>query len=463
MKRSTKPECEYDILIIGGGACGLTATLALGQAGFRVALADAGSHLHKSKDRASGAARRHTPNDGRSTALLPNSLDFLEKLGVWKDIAKRAAPIETLDIVACNTWGENLSRMRFDAPLFSNASTTYVSPTDKNRIRIRNNLVRNSLAHNIAHGDLITALRKKVAQSSHSDLFDQHILTDFVIEKTAAKAIFVNGKVITAGLIVAADGRQSAARHIAGIAPDPKGVEKAAIVCVVDQTPSSGHKTCTEFHLEEGPLTLTPLPPVQSGGTLRHRLALVWVNQPGKARHLLEADPEVFLAALHAIAKEKIGATARIGSRRLYPIRPFLVSRLTGPRFVLAGESAHVLPPTGAQGLNLSLADIQILTACLENARDLGSRDTGASHALADYARQRKTDIWIRSQASRGLDRWASARNPAEITIRAGITRMLDKTNLFKRALTELANQSIPGPGYLSCLHQKKQRLRKTQ
>ncbi len=426
MKYSAKP--DHDILIVGGGACGLTAALALGQAGFRVALADAGPHEKANKNTPSGRARRNGSKlfDGRSTALLPNSIDFLEKLGIRSDIAKQAAPIHRLEIVAGNTQGNPLSRMRFDA-----------QNTGK---RIRHSRTDESLAYNIAHLDLVTALRKKVTKSSNINFFGHHVLTDLVIGRTVVRAIFATGAVITARLIVAADGRQSTVRHHAGIAIDPADQDKAAIVSMIDNTPASGRETCTEFHLRDGPLTLTPLPPVRVSGTLRHRLALVWVHQPQQARQLLETDPENFLAALSAIAGEKIGASARIGPRRLYPICPFVARRLIGPRLVLTGEAAHALPPTGAQGLNLSLSDIQCLTGCLENARNLGAQDVGASHALADYAQRRKNAIQLRYWASRGLDRWASARNPLHIALRAGVTRMIDQADLLKRSFIGLAN-----------------------
>ena len=73
--------------------------------------------------------------------------------------------------------------------------------------------------------------------------------------------------------------------------------------------------------------------------------------------------------------------------------------RLTAPRLALAGEAAHVFPPIGAQGLNLSIRDVAILAECLEGVRFLrASRPLDA--ALTRYQHLRRGDIGLRHSAS---------------------------------------------------------------
>jgi p-hydroxybenzoate 3-monooxygenase len=56
-------------------------------------------------------------------------------------------------------------------------------------------------------------------------------------------------------------------------------------------------------------------------------------------------------------------------------MRSFVVEPMQYGRLFLAGDSAHIVPPTGAKGLNLAVADVQILARALKQFYDTGSRD----------------------------------------------------------------------------------------
>lgn len=56
-------------------------------------------------------------------------------------------------------------------------------------------------------------------------------------------------------------------------------------------------------------------------------------------------------------------------------MRSFVVEPMQYGRLFLAGDSAHIVPPTGAKGLNLAVADVQILARALKRFYDKGSRD----------------------------------------------------------------------------------------
>ncbi len=58
------------------------------------------------------------------------------------------------------------------------------------------------------------------------------------------------------------------------------------------------------------------------------------------------------------------------------PMRSFMAEPMQWGRLFLAGDSAHIVPPTGAKGLNLAVADVQVL-----------------SRGLAEYYASRKTDL----------------------------------------------------------------------
>lgn len=56
-------------------------------------------------------------------------------------------------------------------------------------------------------------------------------------------------------------------------------------------------------------------------------------------------------------------------------MRSFVVEPMQYGRLFLAGDSAHIVPPTGAKGLNLAVADVQILARALKQFYSTGSRD----------------------------------------------------------------------------------------
>ena len=75
--------------------------------------------------------------------------------------------------------------------------------------------------------------------------------------------------------------------------------------------------------------------------------------------------------------------------KSIAPLRSFVVEPLRFGRLFLAGDAAHIVPPTGAKGLNLAAADVRILYRALtERYR------TGRSELLDGYSEQALRRIW---------------------------------------------------------------------
>ncbi len=113
------------------------------------------------------------------------------------------------------------------------------------------------------------------------------------------------------------------------------------------------------------------------------------------AQALLALAPDAFEAALNARACGVLGPLRLTSPRRIWPIVAQIADRLNGPRTALVAEAAHVVPPIGAQGLNMSLRDIAVLLDLCVAARD-GGGDIGAPELLARYHRARHADILLR-------------------------------------------------------------------
>jgi 2-octaprenyl-6-methoxyphenol hydroxylase len=206
-----------------------------------------------------------------------------------------------------------------------------------------------------------------------------------------------------ARLVVAADGRDSELREALGIGVRRWGYgQKALAFTVTHERPHDG--VSIEIHRTGGPFTLVPLPDREGA----HHSAVVWMERGPRAAELAAMDAGAFEAELNARACGVLGALRLASPRRLWPIVAQVADRLDGPRAALVAEAAHVVPPIGAQGLNMSLKDIAVLLDLAVEARAAGG-DVGAPGLLRRYHRLRHPAILARIAGIDALNRAAMA------------------------------------------------------
>ncbi|RSN10457.1 4-hydroxybenzoate 3-monooxygenase [Nonomuraea sp. WAC 01424] len=82
-------------------------------------------------------------------------------------------------------------------------------------------------------------------------------------------------------------------------------------------------------------------------------------------------------------------ATGEIIEKGVTPMRSFVVEPMQYGRLYLAGDAAHIVPPTGAKGLNLAVADVRVLTEALAAFFERGS-----SELLDGYSRACLKRVW---------------------------------------------------------------------
>ncbi len=354
---SSASEARADILVAGAGAAGLSAAIALAEAGFDVVCV--------------GQVDRRA--NGRTLALFEASLRFYKALGLWPRMRAKSAPIEKIRMI--DATGALLA-----APeAFFSASEIGLAAFGAN---VENDVLVECLAD---HAAACPGLRL------HEGLLeDVRYGTDLVHATTA------DGRTLTAKLIVAADGRASLARTKAGLSARTWAYPQVALTALLSH--EKPHRNIsTEFHTRSGPCTLVPLRPLEGAP---HRSSLVWLMSPEEAERRRGLDDKALAGEVARQVDHLLGAMSMDGARGQFPMAGMSADKLAGHRIALIGEAAHVFPPLAAQGLNLSLRDCAALVEAVEDAREAGE-DIGTIRALGGYSRARRDDIFWRTN---GID-----------------------------------------------------------
>lgn len=126
--------------------------------------------------------------------------------------------------------------------------------------------------------------------------------------------------------------------------------------------------------------------------------ALISQRSETVQRMYFQCDPETDAEALSEreiwdiLGARVPGVTLNEGpifQRDVLRFRSFVASDLRRGRVVLAGDAAHTVPPTGAKGLNLAIADTVLLAEAITRALRAGSE-----HGLAQYHEAASRRIW---------------------------------------------------------------------
>ncbi|MDB4830730.1 UbiH/UbiF family hydroxylase [Paracoccaceae bacterium] len=350
---------KADIFISGGGLAGLIAAIAFGRAGFSVICADPIPPV---------ISRNEDNSDLRTTAFLQPSKAFLDNIGLWSVLEHHAMPLDVMRII--DAGGPETTPEPRQIKDFK-ASDISEQPFGWN--------VPNWLS------------RREISQALEAEPRVQFLpgvaSTKLFTRDQEAKISLSNGTQVKARLALGADGRSSEIRNQAGISVSTTRFGQKALAFAVTH-PIPHQNVSTEIHRSGGPFTLVPLPDYQGHPSS----AVVWMETGPNALDLSNMPTEAFESEMSARSCNYLGPLRLVTRRSLWPIISQLANRLSGQRVALIAEAAHVVPPIGAQGLNMSLGDIDALLtlAKAEPAR------LGDAEMLDRYHRQRIGDLRLR-------------------------------------------------------------------
>ena len=387
---------QTDILISGGGVAGLTAAAAFGSAGFSVIIVEPNPPI---TDADSDGA------DLRTTAFLQPAVAVLRSAGLWDRLAPQACALQIMRIV--DAGGPTpVARMTkdFDAADISDQPFGWNLP---------NWLLRREMVGRLAELPNVTFLPGVAT-------------TTLLVRDARAFVSLSNGTSVAARLVVAADGRASTMRGGAGIAVKTRQYGQKAVTFAVTH-PVPHDNISTETHRSGGPFTLVPLP--DRGGLPCS--AVVWMETGPEAQRLAALPDDAFEAEASARSCHVLGPLTLASRRSVWPIISQIADRMAGDRVALMAEAAHVMPPIGAQGLNMSLTDLAVLLE-LAKADPAG---LGGPEMLQAYHRRRYLDIRTRVMGVDALNRASMAQSQGMRDVRAAGLAALYAATPVRRAL----------------------------
>ena len=378
--RNRQPE----IAIVGGGLVGMTLAAATSGAGIETALIEA-EPLESLTE---------ATFDGRSSAIAYGSQQVLTGVGAWRYLEAEAQPIEEIRVSDGGWRGR-----RHESPFFVHYSHRDLPPGAIAAHAqppfgwiVENRAIRRGLMQRLSECGSLT----HIGSARVTDI-------GFASEGRAVLKL-QDGHSVQARLVIAADGRHSAVRRLAGIGFKEFGYNQIAIVCTVAHE-RPHHGTAHEHFLPAGPFAMLPMTdgPDPDGGTT-HRSSIVWTEDPRIAPWLLSLDDAGLATEIERRFGATLGKLKPIGPRFSYPMRLLLADTYAKDGVALVGDAAHAIHPVAGQGFNLGVRDVAALAEALVDAHRLGL-DLGSLAVLENYARWRRFDNLLLTGFTDGLVR----------------------------------------------------------
>jgi 2-octaprenyl-6-methoxyphenol hydroxylase len=362
MNKARSSRQRIEVAIGGAGFAGLALAIALRQAlgdPFAVTVIDPTLAHAQSKD-------------PRASAIAAAARRLFEAIDVWDAVAPNAQPI--LDMVVTDSKLDDAVRPTF---------LTFGGDVEEGE----------PFAHMVENRHLVDALATK-ARDLGVDL-RAGAVAGFENAGNVVDVSLADGEVISARLLVGADGAHSLIRERAGIATHGWNYDQSAIVTTVAHEREHNGRADEHF-LPAGPFAILPL--------TGKRCSIVWTENTREAQRIVALPDDEFHKELEKRFGLQLGDLKVIGPRRAFPLGLFTARTFIGDRLALIGDAAHIIHPIAGQGLNMGLRDVAALAEAIADAARLGL-DPGGPDVLERYQRWRRFDTMTMGIATDGLNR----------------------------------------------------------
>jgi 2-octaprenyl-6-methoxyphenol hydroxylase len=358
---------QEPVIIVGGGPIG--STLALGLAEHQIPSIVI--------DRVSLEDMATYPDDGRALAIAAGSQELLEHIGLWPSIASAAEPIRKILTINGNE-GATLDFTSTPAQPMGHIVEMY--------------RLRRALADKLA---------EKAGPSEYIQWMAPHTIEKLEVLPHQAIVHLKDGPALQGSVVIAADGRHSTTRALAGIDMTIKDYGQKAIVFTFEH--SNAHDgVAYEKFLPTGTFAILPM--------TKDRSSVVWTVPDALAEELLSLSEEAFDQKFMTYVPDHYTNVKRITPSWSYALAFSLPTGYVKPRFALAGDAAHVVHPLAGQGLNLGFRDVKSLLSIFFEGQQLGL-DLGSITLLKRYGDQRRPDHLVLLATTNLLNRLFSNNN----------------------------------------------------
>lgn len=369
------------VIVAGGGIVGRTIAIALtSQSHIKVTL----------------LAGPAPGEDVRASAIAAAARRLYGRIGVWPDVAQHSQPVRAMAI----TDSRSDDVIRPEILTFEGEDGP------------------GAFAHIIPNTALTAAVEARCAALGIEQTTE--IATFYDEDETTIRVETDGGRTLEADVLVAADGRASRLRAIAGIGVVEKEYDQYGVTGTISHgRPHYGR--ATQHFLPSGPLAMLPLP--------GDRSSLVWTERPAFARSLAAMDPMMASIEIERVFGLSLGRLCVDPPLLAYPLKAMLARSYFAGRLCLAGDAAHVVHPLAGQGLNLGLRDA---AALVELVIDAGRIGEDLSLAFPRYEKWRRADAVQMALVTDGLNTMFSQRSDLLRAVRSIGLGLVDRRDSLK-------------------------------
>jgi 2-octaprenylphenol hydroxylase len=379
----------HDVAVVGAGMVGAALALELARAGFDVAVVE---------PRPPAAWSERDDVDLRVVALAPSSAQLFGRLDVWKSIVSaRACAYRHMRVWDALAPG----KLEFDAADQGESALGWI---------VENRLIQHVLWQALQNDARIALHCPARVTATEANAQRRTLALD-------------DGASVSAQLVVAADGAESALRAMVGIATHDRDYAQRAIVAHV-ATQRAHESTAWQRFLPAATVAFLPLADGRS--------SVVWSVSNTEADRLLALDDGAFCAELGAAFDFRLGLITATTPRAAFALRLKLADRYLAPRFALIGDAAHAVHPLAGQGVNLGLRDAAELAAALIAARDV-KRDFAADSALRRFERRRRSDNALSAHSFDAIQRVFGSDSMTLAALRGAGLGLVDRITPLKQ------------------------------
>ncbi len=388
MSTQAQDQKRFEVIIVGGGLVGATAACALAQGGVQVALLDM------------SAPPRQWPVDSvdlRVSALTKASENILQTLGVWSGMLERGiSPYKDMRVWDAKADGE----LHFDC-----ADTVF-----------------NELGHIVENRVTVAALWDKLETLPTVTCVTDAKVSHLSLLPNGRRLLLADGRQFDADLVIAADGRDSSLRAMAGIEVTGWPYKQDGLVATIS-TENSHQMTAWQRFLDEGPLAFLPL---RNG-----QCSIVWTLSSETAQSYLQLSDQDFLQKLEQASAGILGGMLATSARAAFPLRFQYANQYTESQFALMGDAAHAMHPLAGQGANAGLLDAAALAELVIKTKRAG-RPLASKKYLRQYERWRKGDNLLMMTSMDAINKTFATHALPWVSLRSTGMNLINRTSPIK-------------------------------